>query len=42
MMSNHCAHTGDADYAMSDAWMVVHVVGALITRLADTDRRNAG
>ena len=28
------AHGGDANYAMSDAWMVVHVVGALIIRLA--------
>jgi hypothetical protein len=31
------AHTGDADYDMPDAWMVVHVVGALIKRLADTN-----
>lgn len=29
------AHRGDADYTMSDAWMVVHVVGALIIRLSE-------
>lgn len=34
------AHSGDADYAMSDAWMAVQLVGALILRLADTDRRS--
>lgn len=29
------AHTGDPDIDMSDAWMVVHVVGALIIRLSE-------
>jgi hypothetical protein len=29
------AHSGVADYAMSDAWMIVHVVGALIIRLSE-------
>jgi hypothetical protein len=31
------AHRGDPDIDMSDAWMVVHVVGALIIRLAEQD-----
>lgn len=29
------AHRGDPDIDMSDAWMVVHVVGALIIRLSE-------
>ena len=29
------AHKGNPDVDMSDAWMVVHVVGALIRRLSD-------
>ena len=29
------AHRGDPDIDMSDAWMLVHVVGALIIRLAE-------
>jgi len=29
------AHKGDPDINMSDAWMMVHVVGALIIRLAE-------
>jgi hypothetical protein len=29
------AHQGDPDIDMSDAWMVVHVVGALIIRLSE-------
>jgi hypothetical protein len=36
------AHSGDVDYTMSDAWMVVHVVGALIRRLAEKGRRGSG
>lgn len=31
------AHTGDPDISMSDAWMVVHVVGALAIRLTEED-----
>ena len=31
------AHKGDADISLSDAWMVVHVVGALIIRLTETE-----
>ena len=31
------AHKGDPDINMSDAWMMVHVVGALIIRLAEQD-----
>jgi hypothetical protein len=30
------AHKGDPDIDMSDAWMVVHVVGALIIRLSES------
>jgi hypothetical protein len=30
------AHRGDPDIDMSDAWMIVHVVGALIIRLAES------
>lgn len=33
------AHNADADFDLSDAWMVVHVVGALIVRLADAAGR---
>lgn len=32
------AHYADADADISDAWMVVHVVGALIVRLVDTEQ----
>jgi hypothetical protein len=32
------AHTGNPNVDMSDAWMVVHVVGALIIRLSETNR----
>ena len=32
------AHKGDPDINMSDAWMMVHVVGALIIRLAEQDK----
>jgi hypothetical protein len=32
------AHRGDPDMNMSDAWMVVHVVGALTIRLSETDQ----
>lgn len=32
------AHTGKPDFDMSDAWMVVHVVGALAIRLSETDQ----
>jgi len=32
------AHTGNPDINMSDAWMVVHVVGALVIRLSETDQ----
>lgn len=32
------AHTGDPDISMSDAWMVVHVVGALVIRLSEADQ----
>jgi hypothetical protein len=32
------AHRGDPDMNMSDAWMVVHVVGALAIRLSETDQ----
>ena len=31
------AHRGDADITMSDAWAVVHIVGALIIRLSETE-----
>lgn len=31
------AHRADHNFTMSDAWMVVHVVGALIIRLAEPD-----
>lgn len=34
------AHYGNPDSTLSDAWMVVHVVGALIVRLVDTTREN--
>jgi hypothetical protein len=30
------AHRGDPDIDMSDAWMMVHIVGALIIRLAES------
>jgi hypothetical protein len=30
------AHTGNPDINMSDAWMMVHVVGALVIRLSET------
>jgi hypothetical protein len=30
------AHRGDADISMSDAWMVVHLVGALAIRLSES------
>jgi hypothetical protein len=30
------AHRGDPDINLSDAWMVVHVVGALIIRLSES------
>lgn len=33
---------GGEDYSMSDAWMVVHVVGALIIRLADKQPHGNG
>lgn len=33
------AHRGDPDINMSDAWMVVHIVGALTIRLSETDGR---
>jgi hypothetical protein len=33
------AHNADIDFDLSDAWMVVHVVGALIVRLADAAGR---
>jgi hypothetical protein len=32
------AHTGDPDINMSDAWMMVHVVGALAIRLSEADQ----
>ncbi|BBX23423.1 hypothetical protein MTER_28340 [Mycolicibacter terrae] len=32
------AHTGNPDINMSDAWMMVHVVGALAIRLSETDQ----
>lgn len=32
------AHVGDHDMNMSDAWMMVHVVGALTIRLSETDQ----
>jgi hypothetical protein len=32
------AHTGNPDINMSDAWMMVHVVGALIIRLSEMDQ----
>jgi len=32
------AHRGDPQFNMSDAWMVVHVVGALVIRLSETDQ----
>ena len=32
------AHTGNPDINMSDAWMVVHVVGALAIRLSEHDQ----
>jgi hypothetical protein len=31
------AHRGNPDMNMSDAWMIVHVVGALIIRLSETN-----
>ena len=31
------AHRADTDINMSDAWMVVHVVGALIIRLTESE-----
>jgi hypothetical protein len=31
------AHRGDPDLNTSDAWMVVHVVGALTIRLSETE-----
>jgi hypothetical protein len=31
------AHTADHGYSLADAWMVVHVVGALMIRLTDPD-----
>jgi hypothetical protein len=33
------AHRGSPDISMSDAWMVVHVVGALAIRLSETDQQ---
>lgn len=33
------AHRGDPDINMSDAWMMVHVVGALTIRLSETDEQ---
>lgn len=33
------AHRGDPDINMSDAWMVVHVVGALAIRLSESDQQ---
>jgi hypothetical protein len=32
------AHTAGHDFTMSDAWMIVHVVGALIIRLAEASQ----
>jgi hypothetical protein len=32
------AHRGDPDMNMSDAWMMVHVVGALAIRLSEADK----
>lgn len=32
------AHKGDPDINMSDAWMVVHVVGALVLRLSEASQ----
>ena len=32
------AHRGDPDMNMSDAWMVVHVVGALVLRLSEASQ----
>ncbi|QZH58867.1 hypothetical protein K1X22_21815 [Mycolicibacterium farcinogenes] len=34
--NNGEAHVADHEYTMSDAWMVVHVVGALVIRLAES------
>jgi hypothetical protein len=31
------AHRGDPDINMSDAWMMVHVVGALAIRLSEAN-----
>jgi hypothetical protein len=36
------AHKGDADINMSDAWMMVHVVGALAIRLSENAQPPAG
>lgn len=33
------AHRGDPDIKMKDAWMMVHVVGALVIRLSETDKQ---
>ena len=35
------AHTAEHPYSMSDAWMAVHVVGALIIRLTEAAAENA-